>query len=78
MSITYYSIAKKNFTASSGEISALASLIDPARHTWTMQITATLRVIESHNRLIWATASKELNWRGMKAGGPTATSETAA
>jgi len=31
MSITYYSIAKNIFKASSGEISALKSLIEPSR-----------------------------------------------
>ena len=42
MSITYYSIAKIFFAASSGEISALKSLIEPSRaQTWTMQIAPT-------------------------------------
>ncbi|HKG61021.1 MAG TPA: hypothetical protein VKB05_14770 [Pyrinomonadaceae bacterium] len=57
MSITYYSIAKNIFTASTGEIDALKSLSEPRRRSWTMQITPTLRVIGSHNRLIAATAS---------------------
>jgi hypothetical protein len=78
MSITYYSIAEKIFAASSDEISALKSLIDPRRRAWTMQITPTRRAIRSRNKLTCATASKELNWSGMKADGPTSTSEIAA
>jgi hypothetical protein len=61
MSITYYSIAKIFLAASTGEIGALESLIDPHRHNWTMQITPASRTIGSHNRLMCATASEELN-----------------
>ena len=61
MSITYYSIAKIFFAASTGEIGALKSLIGPHWHNWTMQITPTPRTIGSHNKLICATASDELS-----------------
>ena len=57
MSITYYSIAKNIFAASTGKIDALKSFSQPHWQTWTMQITPALRVIGSHNKLIAATAS---------------------
>jgi len=38
-------VAKNIFAASSVGISALKSLVEPGRHTWTMQITPTPRAI---------------------------------
>jgi|GEM_PF-2940277 len=78
MSITYYCIAKIFFAASRGEIRSLKSLIESHRRTWTTQITPTPRAIGSHNKLMCATASEELNWSGIKKDGPTTTNETAA